>query len=198
MYKRHVFIGPLSSPSPVQNPVQLPSLPSYDRHAGNIRTLLSPPESPEIASTYGSRQLQHQEERYIVPQTSEQQCACCVSRPVSIYQSSSYSQQSSSGVYDSSYSQQRYSSCPPLIHPIPISPFGRKPTLSTMQSLPRLNTSLLTPAAKHYGYHTDHFNAETVTNVLIVQNDFRDQVHLGFIPIPIPVKNLLCAPNLDA
>ncbi|CAG8766153.1 2492_t:CDS:1, partial [Racocetra persica] len=45
--------------------------------------------------------------RYIVPQTSEQQCACCVSRLVSIYLSPSYSRQSSSGVYDSLYSQQR-------------------------------------------------------------------------------------------
>ncbi|CAG8520293.1 19405_t:CDS:2 [Cetraspora pellucida] len=155
--------GPLSSPSPVRSAVQLPSLPSYDRHAGSIRTLLSPPESPEIASTYGSRQLQHHEERYIVPQTSEQQCACCVGRPVSIYQSS-YNQQSSPSVYESSYSQQRYSSCPPLIHPIPISPFSRKPTLSAMQSLPRLNTSLLTPATKHYGYHTDHFNGQISPN----------------------------------
>ncbi|CAG8798146.1 34047_t:CDS:2 [Gigaspora margarita] len=153
--------GSLSSPPPVRSAVQFPS---YDRHAGSIRSLLSPPESPEIASAYGSRQVQHHDERYIVPQTSEQQCPCCVGRSTPIYQSSSYNQQSPSNVHDSSYSQQRYSSCPPLIHPIPISPFGRKPSLSTMQSLPRLNTSLLTPVTKHYAYHTDHFNGQISPN----------------------------------
>ncbi|CAG8647331.1 10346_t:CDS:2, partial [Dentiscutata erythropus] len=69
---------------------------SYDRHAGSIRPLLSPPESPEIASSYGSRQVQHHDERYINLQTSEQQCSCCVGRSTPTYQSSSYNQQSPS------------------------------------------------------------------------------------------------------
>ncbi|RIA97198.1 hypothetical protein C1645_871565 [Glomus cerebriforme] len=122
---------------------------SHNPHPSNIRSLLSPPESPDISShqhsfldSYGT---QRYDERYNV---SQQQCSCCTNKLSSAYSPSTpimntYNQQHSVSNYNP-YIQpvQRYSSFSSTIQPIPISPYDHKSTTSS-RGLPF-------PTAKHY------------------------------------------------
>uniref|UniRef100_A0A1D1XNG1 Zinc finger protein C25B8.19c n=1 Tax=Anthurium amnicola TaxID=1678845 RepID=A0A1D1XNG1_9ARAE len=125
-------------------------------HTSNIRSLLSPPESPEMKSAgyhqfngYGTQQPRYDVDRYISApqhtqsnhqQSYEESCSCCI-KPIPVY-----SAPTSSSAY-SQYVQpqpQRYTYAP-------LSPYDRKPTAP---SLPRLNTILESIASptKHYAH----------------------------------------------
>ncbi|CAG8485712.1 2771_t:CDS:2 [Cetraspora pellucida] len=125
------------------------SLPS---HNINIKSLLSPPESPDMAHNYQqtpfeSYDAQHtpkQEQRYTLQQVSGEQCSCCA-RTSDDYPSTPV--QMNTYQYSQSI-QQRYPYS--ITNPLPISPFDRKQTTGT--TLPRLNASVFTNIAssKHF------------------------------------------------
>lgn len=106
-------------------------------HPSNIKSLLSPPESPDMTishqqspfDSYGA-QIQRNEERYNM---SQQQCSCCANKSSSVYY-----QQPSLPNYNPY--MQRYSSFTSTL-PVPISPYDHKSTISP-HSL-RLDTSTL-------------------------------------------------------
>jgi uncharacterized Zn-finger protein len=129
---------------------QAMNISSNSPHPSNIKSLLSPPESPDMATShqqslfdsYGA-QAQRHEERYNV--TQHQQCSCYANKSSSVYSTSApvmntYHQQHSVSNYNP-YIQpaQRYSSFSSSIQQIPISSYDRKSTISP-HSLTRLNT----------------------------------------------------------
>ncbi|CAG8521872.1 6047_t:CDS:2 [Scutellospora calospora] len=129
------------------------TLPSHN--INNIKSLLSPPESPNLTHNYqqspfDSYETQHapkQELRYTFQQVSGEQCNCCA-RTSDDYSSTPMQMNS----YHNQYSQppqQRYSSYS-TIYPSQISQFDRKQPSS--QTLPRLNASVFTNIAslKHF------------------------------------------------
>ncbi|CAG8457560.1 10590_t:CDS:1 [Funneliformis mosseae] len=125
------------------------------QHTSNIRTLLSPPESPDMktSANYSSPfdsygvQPRYESERYVpVPQQTrqvyEESCSCCA-KPTPVYSPSSYS---SSSISYAQPQPQRYAYYPNSI--TQISPYDCKPTAP---SLPRLNTVLESLASqKHF------------------------------------------------
>jgi uncharacterized Zn-finger protein len=144
---------------------QVMNISSHSPHPSNIKSLLSPPESPDMATShqqtpfesYGAQIPRHEERYNNISQ--QQQCSCYANKPSSSYSVSApvmntYNQQHPVSNYNP-YIQpiQRYSSFSPTLQPpIPISSYDRKSTISP-HSLTRLNTSTLglpLPTAKHY------------------------------------------------
>jgi len=135
--------------------MHLSSLTSQNPHPSNIKSLLSPPESPDMASSYQqspfdsyvAQQVSRQEERYNIPQASEQ-CSCCANKSYSMM--NSYDQQPVVNYNPYIQQVQRYPSFPSTLQPNPTSHYDRKSTISA-HSLPRLNTTILgLPTPKHY------------------------------------------------
>jgi len=138
---------------------QVMHIPPHNPHPSNIKSLLSPPESPDMTSSHQQSPFDHygaqipmHEERYNVPQ---QQCNCCANKSSSVYSTSvpvmnSYNQQPSLPNYNP-YLQpmQRYSSFSSTLQPVPISPYDHKSIISP-HPLTRLNTSNLGLPTKHY------------------------------------------------
>ncbi|CAG8572238.1 19825_t:CDS:2 [Dentiscutata erythropus] len=127
----------------------------------NIKSLLSPPESPNMTHNYQQSPLesydnQHtpkQELRYSLQQVSGEQCSCCA-RTSDDYSLTSMQMNS----YNSQYSQsiqQRYPYS--TTNPLPISSFDRKQTTGT--TLPRLNASVFTNIAS-----SKHFPQKSINN----------------------------------
>ncbi|CAI2174917.1 5765_t:CDS:2 [Funneliformis geosporum] len=137
--------------------MHLSNLTSHNPHPSNIKSLLSPPESPDMGSSYQqssfdpyvAQQVSRDEERYNIPQASEQQCSCCANKSYSMM--NSYDQQPILSNYNPYIQQvQRYHSFPSTLQPNPTSHYDRKSTISA-HSLPRLNTSILgMPTPKIY------------------------------------------------
>ncbi|KAF0352155.1 c2h2 finger domain protein [Gigaspora margarita] len=135
------------------------SLPS---HNINIKSLLSPPESPNLTQNYQqspleSYETQHtpkQELRYSLQQVSGEQCSCCARPSSDDYSLTSMQMNSYHNQYSQSI-QQRYPYS--TNNPLPISPFDRKQT--TGSTLPRLNTSVFTNIAS-----SKHFPQKSLNN----------------------------------
>ncbi|RGB39091.1 hypothetical protein C1646_650874 [Rhizophagus diaphanus] len=125
---------------------QAMNISSNNPHPSNIKSLLSPPESPDMATSHQQSLFDSygaQVQRNDVSQ--HQQCSCYANKPSSVYSTSApvmntYHQQHSVSNYNP-YIQpvQRYSSFTSAIQQIPIPSYDRKSTISP-HSLTRLNT----------------------------------------------------------